>query len=184
MSVQISFQSGASDDDRERLLRSVEGWVIERKARFWKVLVEDSSEEAPLLLAFELSDEPIVKYAEPNALQAATFHQAPQDEPRFENQWTLRNTGQNGGTAGADEDALGAWRITTDSSSIGIVVYDSGVDINHPDLVANIGPGWDFYNNDNDATPEADRDAAHGTGCTGVIAAAANGWGVAGIAPG
>ena len=176
----VGFESGASDDDRERLLGSLDGQVIDRKARYWKFRVAAQEEDAPLLLANELSEESIVKYAEPNALQAATFHQAPQDEPRFENQWTLRNTGQNGGTAGADVDALGAWDITTGSPSIGIVVHDSGVDINHPDLIDNIGPGWDFDNDDNDAT---NNDGPHGTACAGVIAAAANGQGVAGIAP-
>jgi subtilisin family serine protease len=176
----VGFESGAGDDDRERLLGSLDGQVIDRKARYWKFRVAAQEEDAPLLLANELSEESIVKYAEPNALQAATFHQAPQDEPRFENQWTLRNTGQNGGTAGADVDALGAWDVTTGSPSIGIVVHDSGVDINHPDLIDNIGPGWDFDNNDNDAT---NNDGPHGTACAGVIAAAANGQGVAGIAP-
>jgi subtilisin family serine protease len=176
----VGFDSGASDDDRERLLESIPGEVIDRKARYWKFRVAAQEEDAPLLLANELSEESIVKYAEPNALQAATFHQAPQDEPRFGNQWTLRNTGQNGGTAGADVDAIGAWGITTGSPDIGIVVHDSGVDINHPDLVDNIGPGWDFDNNDNDATND---DGPHGTACAGVIAAAANGQGVTGIAP-
>jgi subtilisin family serine protease len=176
----VGFDSGASDDDRERLLESIPGEVIDRKARYWKFRVAAQEEDAPLLLANELSEESIVKYAEPNALQAATFHQAPQDEPRFGNQWTLRNTGQNGGTAGADVDAIDAWGITTGSPDIGIVVHDSGVDINHPDLVDNIGPGWDFDNNDNDATND---DGPHGTACAGVIAAAANGQGVTGIAP-
>ena len=178
--ILVSFESGASDDDRERLLGSLEGRVIERKARFWKFRVAAQEEDAPLSLANELSDESIVRYAEPNALQAATFQQLPQDEPRFGNQWTLQNTGQNGGTAGADVNAIGAWDITTGSPSIGIVVHDSGVDINHPDLIDNIGPGWDFDNNDNDAT---NNDGPHGTACAGVIAAAANGQGVAGIAP-
>jgi subtilisin family serine protease len=176
----VGFDSGASDDDRERLLESIPGEVIDRKARYWKFRVAAQEEDAPLLLANELSEESIVKYAEPNALQAATFHQAPQDEPRFGNQWSLRNTGQNGGTAGADVDAIDAWGITTGSPDIGIVVHDSGVDINHPDLVDNIGPGWDFDNNDNDATND---DGPHGTACAGVIAAAANGQGVTGIAP-
>jgi subtilisin family serine protease len=176
----VGFDSGASDDDRERLLESIPGEVFDRKARYWKFRVAAQEEDAPLLLANELSEESIVKYAEPNALQAATFHQAAQDEPRFGNQWTLRNTGQNGGTSGADVDAIGAWGITTGSPDIGIVVHDSGVDINHPDLVDNIGPGWDFDNNDNDATND---DGPHGTACAGVIAAAANGQGVAGIAP-
>jgi subtilisin family serine protease len=60
------------------------------------------------------------------------------------------------------------------------VIHDCGVDINHPDLVANIGTGWDFDNDDNNATNNA---CAHGTACAGVVAAAANGLGVVGIAP-
>src|SRR5215210_1666500 len=178
--ILVSFESGASDDDREGLLGSLEGRVIDRKERFWKFRVDDPVEDAPLSLANELSDRSIVRYAEPNALQAATFHQAPQNEPRFGNQWTLQNTGQNGGIAGADVDALGAWAITTGSPNISIVVHDTGVDINHPDLIANIAPGWDFDNDDNDATNVA---GPHGTACAGIIAAAANGQGVTGIAP-
>jgi subtilisin family serine protease len=178
--ILISFESGATDDNREGLLRSLDGRVIERKARFWKFRVNDPAEDAPLSLANELSNQSIVRYAEPNALQAATFQQLPQNEPQFGNQWTLQDTGQNGGTVGADVDALGAWSVTTGSPNIGIVVHDSGVDINHPDLTANIGPGWDFDNDDNDAT---NNNGPHGTACAGIIAAAANGLGVAGIAP-
>jgi subtilisin family serine protease len=178
--ILISFESGATDVNREGLLRSLDGRVIERKARFWKFRVNDPAEDAPLSLANELSNQSIVRYAAPNALQAATFQQLPQNEPQFGNQWTLQNTGQNGGTVGADVDALGAWGVTTGSPNIGIVVHDSGVDINHPDLTANIGPGWDFDNDDNDAT---NNNGPHGTACAGIIAAAANGLGVAGIAP-
>jgi subtilisin family serine protease len=178
--ILISFVDASSDDERERLLGRFGGRVIERKAELWKFRVNDPGEDAPLLLAHELSSESIVNYAEPNAVQAATFQQLPNNEPRFGNQWTLDNTGQNGGTAGADVDALGAWVITTGSPSIGIVVHDSGVDINHPDLVANIGAGWDFDNNDNDAT---NNNGPHGTACAGIIAAAVNGQGVVGIAP-
>jgi subtilisin family serine protease len=178
--ILVGFESGASDEDREELLSSLDGRVIERKARFWKFRVNDPAEDAPLSLATELSDQSIVRYAEPNALQAATFHQLPQNEPQFGDQWTLQNTGQSGGTVGADVDALGAWGVTTGSPDIGIVVHDSGVDVNHPDLIANIGPGWDFDNDDDDAT---NNDGPHGTACAGIIAAAANGLGVTGIAP-
>lgn len=178
--ILVRFVVGSRNEDRERLLARFDGRVIERKAEFWIFRVNDPGEDAPLLLANELSNESIVNYAEPNALQAATFQQWPQNEPRFGSQWTLRNTGQNGGTVGADASALGAWGITTGSPNISIVVHDSGVDINHPDLNANIGPGWDFDNSDNDAT---NNNEPHGTACAGIIAAAVNGQGVVGIAP-
>jgi subtilisin family serine protease len=178
--ILVSFVDGSRKKDCERLLARFDGRVIERKAEFWKFRVNDPGEDAPLLLANELSNQSIVSYAEPNALQALTFQQLPQNEPRFGNQWTLQNTGQNGGTVGADVNALGAWAITTGSPNISIVVHDSGVDINHPDLNANIGPGWDFDNSDNDAT---NNNGPHGTACAGIIAAAVNRQGVVGIAP-
>jgi subtilisin family serine protease len=179
--ILIGFVDGSSDDDRERLLAQLDGRVIQRKAEIWKFQVNDPAEDAPLLLANQLSEENIVEYAEPNAVQAVTYHQLPQNEPLFGNQWHLQNTGQNGGIAGADVDALGAWAITTGSPNIAIVVHDSGVDINHPDLAANIGPGWDFDNSDNNAT---NNNGPHGTACAGIIAAAVNGQGVTGVAPG
>jgi subtilisin family serine protease len=180
--ILIRFADGSSDDDRERLLVQLDGRVVQRNAELWKFHVNAPEEDAPLLLAYQLSQEGIVDYAEPNALQAATFHQlAPQNEPQFGNQWHLQNTGQNGGIVGAHVDALGAWAITIGSPDVAIVVHDDGVDINHPDLAANIGPGWDFDNSDNDAT---NNNGPHGTACAGVIAAAVNGQGIAGIAPG
>jgi subtilisin family serine protease len=178
--ILIRFADGSSDEDRERLLVSLDGSVIQRGAELWKFRVNDPGEDTPLLLANELSRESIVNFAEPNALQALTFLQLPQNEPQFANQWTLENSGQNGGTAGADVSALDAWAITTGSQNISIIVHDSGVDINHPDLNANIGPGWDFDNSDNDAT---NNNGPHGTACAGIIAAAVNGQGVTGIAP-
>ncbi len=124
--VLISFADGVSDRDRESLLERFDGRVIERTAKWWKFRVNDPGDDAPLLLADELSSESIVKYAEPNAVQAATFHRLPQNDPRFANQWHLQNTGQNGGIAGADVDALGAWATTIGSPEIAVVVHDWG----------------------------------------------------------
>src|SRR4051794_17632432 len=62
-----------------------------------------------------------------------------------------------------------------------VAVIDSGVQADHPDLAGRIGPGYDFV--DGDATPQ-DGDG-HGTHVTGIIGAAAdNGVGIEGVAPG
>lgn len=81
---------------------------------------------------------PDVEYAEPNYVVHA--FQTPND-PLFPNMWSLLNTGQNGGAAGADIKATQAWDITTGSSNVVIAVIDTGVDYNHPDLAANIFTG-------------------------------------------
>ncbi len=80
-----------------------------------------------------------VRFAEPDYLLAST---ATPDDPDLSRQWAIENNGQtvNGvqGVAGADENAIPAWEVTTGSSDTVVAVVDTGVDYNHPDLAANI----------------------------------------------
>lgn len=140
----------------------------------------------------------LVKYAEPDFI-VHTQASIPSD-PSFGALWGLHNTGQNNGIADADIDAPEAWTLSTGSRSVLVAVLDSGVDITHPDLEANIWTnpgeipgngidddgngyvddihGWDFVNND--ALPQDDN--GHGTHCAGTIGALGNNAaGVAGV---
>jgi len=60
------------------------------------------------------------------------------NDPSFGSQWDLNNTGQSGGTAGADIHATQAWTVTSGSAKTVVAVIDTGVDYNHPDLYQNI----------------------------------------------
>ena len=125
------------------------------------------------------------------------------NDPSFDSQWQYNNTGQTGGSADADIDLSEAWELTTGSPAVIVSVLDSGVDLDHPDLVANIWTnpgeipgngidddqngfiddvhGWDFSDNDNNP----DDPDGHGSHTAGTIAAAThNGTGVAGVAGG
>ena len=87
----------------------------------------------------EIERFPGVRFAEPDYLLESA---ATPDDPDLSRQWAVDNTGQtvNGvqGIAGADENVLPAWEVTTGSSDTVVAVVDTGVDYNHPDLAANI----------------------------------------------
>jgi subtilisin family serine protease len=79
------------------------------------------------------------EYAEPN-FKVRPQAIAPPNDPKFGDQWALYNTGQAGGSAGADIDALNGWGIIKDSATTPtyVAVVDTGVDYKHPDLAANM----------------------------------------------
>ena len=145
-----------------------------------------------------LRTQPDVESVEPDCI--VKLDQAPND-PGFGQQWALANTGQTGGSAGADIDALGAWSVRADASGVTVGIIDTGMQLNHPDLSANVWTntdevagngldddsngyvddvhGWDFVNND--ALPADDN--GHGTHVAGTIGARGNnGIGVTGVA--
>ena len=120
------------------------------------------------------------------------------NDPMFDEQWALNNTGQNGGKEKAHIDAIKAWQKITGSKKIVVAVLDTGVDYTHQDLISNI---WfrpatvPQYKDDelgtfndehgfNSAENESDPmdDNGHGTHCAGIIGAEGNNdEGIAGI---
>lgn len=105
----------------------------------------------------------------------------------FPQQWGLYNTGQNSGTPGVDINACEAWNITTGNPTVTIGVLDEGIQMDHPDLDANIDDvGYDLQGgfNQSGAIYSGVR-GSHGTAVAGIIGAVANnGVGVTGVAPG
>jgi subtilisin family serine protease len=104
----------------------------------------------------------------------------PNDE-YFPMQWHLHNTGQSGGTPGVDIRAPEAWEITTGDPNIVVAEFGGYVDTNHPDLVNNLVPGYDFVQPG--STPVFDNlSAGHSTWCAGIVASQGNnGIGVTGV---
>ncbi|MEI6257455.1 MAG: S8 family peptidase [Planctomycetota bacterium] len=122
------------------------------------------------------------------------------NDPLFSSQWGLQNVGQYSTAIGADIQATQAWNVTTGSRNVVVAVIDSGIDITHPDLAANIWTnpgdaagqgvdsdnngyvddihGWNFVDNNNDVSDGY----GHGTHVAGIIGAVGNnGIGVSGV---
>jgi subtilisin family serine protease len=124
-----------------------------------------------------------------SAADAASDAQALPTDTSFGTLWGLHNTGQtvNGvvGTADCDIDAPEAWVHEVGRRHVVVAVIDTGCDLDHPDLAANILPrgteDWDFADGP-DKVPE---DAGnHGTHVSGTVAARRDGAGVVGVAYG
>jgi subtilisin family serine protease len=98
------------------------------------------------------SENPAVEFAEPNYI--LHFVNTYPNDPQFSNQWGHENTGQFGGTPDADIDSVEAWDTSVGSDSIVVAITDTGIDLRHPDLEANIwtNPGEDPWTDPYDHT--------------------------------
>ena len=118
-------------------------------------------------------------------------------------QWYLRAPS---GTVVSAINAVDAWDVTTGSANVTVAVLDTGVRLDHPDLIGKLRPGYDFVSSatiandsdgrDMDASDPGDATNAnecaagtaasssswHGTQVAGLIGAATNnGFGMAGV---
>ena len=180
-----------------------------------------SQEKSAALAVAKLKELDVVEYAEPNYLYHTINTITPVEsllnqvsvtgDEKFDLLWGLKNSGANEpdrsgttttperGVAGADVNAVEAWKITKGSRDVVIAVIDTGIDWRHPDLAANMwtNPGEIAGNNkDDDGNGYVDDiygwNAAlkngspmdgngHGTHCAGTIGAVHGNGGVAGV---
>jgi len=158
--------------------RSVEGLQLLRLPRGMRV--KDA------LRAYQSN--PNVLYAEPDYIVHS--FDTPND-PQFPQLWALQNTGQLGGTPGADIHATQAWNLTAGTSGVAVAVIDTGIDYNHSDLMANTWNSPSVFTETVDGTDvdcpagthgfnavsnscDPMDDNGHGTHVSGTIGAAGN----------
>ena len=132
----IRFRAGVPEQTKDTL-RSSNGTRRKKQLRG-----ESTVEKLEVLggqnvetVALQLSLNPDIEFAEPNFL--INKDQVAASDPRFEEQWALRNIGQGGGQFGSDINVTTAWQTTSGLESTTIAVIDSGIDITHPDLTNN-----------------------------------------------
>ena len=115
-------------------------------------------------IAARLARHPHIKFAELDQLATPG---ATANDPMFTSEWHLPKIA-----------APAAWDTAAGAGTI-IAILDTGVDATHPDLAAQLVPGWNAYDNNSNTADVY----GHGTGVAGTAAAATNNSvGVAGVA--
>ncbi|SEQ46050.1 S8 family serine peptidase [Neolewinella agarilytica] len=203
---ELIVQLGA-DVDAGRWLKAREelrGWQQLGRRQHTYLLRFDFNEYGEEQLRRKLWKDPAVQLVQLNHLLTK---RARPDDPRYDDQYSHRNTGQLNGVIGADHNMEAAWDITTggltaNGDTIVVAVLDDGVDLDHEDFVGNLWRNYDEIPNngidddnngyiddyfgydteDNDGNPDAGSADDHGTPVAGIIGARGNnGRGVAGM---
>ena len=103
----------------------------------------------------------------------------------FSQLWGHRNVGQNGGQVGFDMDSTMAWSVTQGSPNVKVMIFETGVQMNHPDL--NLSEERDFTTGAVNGVPSSGLLNAcdnHGTSVAGVISGKINNFtGTVGLSP-
>ena len=121
--------------------------------------------ESALAQAFE--SRPEVEFAELDRILPA--QQMVPNDPLYASDWSWSLP---------KISAPDAWSTTTGSSNVTIAILDTGVDGTHEDLISQMVPGWNVYNNNSDTHDVH----GHGTAVAGTAAASGNnGVGVASV---
>lgn len=121
---------------------SVKEILPNKNSGIYNLKFDDNTDIKKTIKEYESINE--IEYAEPNYI-LTTFNLDPfinPDDTRYSDQWGLPNI-----------NAPLAWNLTTGNSSVSIAIIDTGVDWDHPDLLANI---WN--NTDEDCNVSSDLD--------------------------
>jgi len=207
----VKFKAGTTRSSRSSSRKAINGQLIRTLpmlgVEHWRLPEGASVNKA--VTALRSSGQ--IEYAEPNARR---YPRVLPNDPEFGRQWGLNNTGQIiadpvasvlVGLVGADMALPAAWDVTTGSTTTTVAVIDDSIDVNHPDLAANIRKnpielggiagidddangytdditGWDFVENDADTSRNgALASEGHGTLVSGTLGAVGNnGTGIAG----
>ncbi len=160
----VTFRHGVEPRAAEALLAEA-GVRVQRELRplpVYRVQADDANSALGTLRA-----SPLVRGADVEGEQVARL--VPNDALYHSFQWNMRRIG-----------AEQAWDLRPSAPDVVVAVLDTGVDLGHPDLKANlVDGGYDFIND----TPIPQDDESHGTAVAGIIGAVGNNQeGVAGLA--
>ncbi len=208
----VRFRAGLSESAIDNFLRDQNAQRVGEPTSLNIIFVDLPAGTTPAAGQAAFSKDSDVIYAELNP--DVTALQVPQrfpndDNVAFDLQWGLhQDAGNRVGIEDADIDAPEAWTVTIGSASTVIAVLDTGVDVEHEDLVGRLWEnpdeiennnqdddgneleddfnGWNFVDDteelDVEGAAKSDAFASHGTHIAGIIGAETdNNTGVAGV---
>lgn len=167
----VRFSDTCSTEERELMLSNLGATVVDdsgsslAKLGYIKIRVPDAA--VLEVVASNLDKNPLVAHVEPNVI-VRTFNEDVSDVS-IGDQWGLNAI-----------KAPEVWEQTQGDPSIVIAVIDSGVDLDHPNLVNNVVEGMNLI----DKSLPPDDDYGHGTQVAGIIVAhPVGGLEISGVAP-
>jgi subtilisin family serine protease len=161
-----------TDDDTLRTSETGYSFVIPQFSRIFRIQLSSETLVDSLIKALQQLPE-VIAYAEKNS--EVELAQVIPNDNLFSSQWGLKNTGNPGGTPGADIKATFAWMLYKGNPQIKVGIFDTGVDQLQPDLNSRISG--------ESHSPIGNQcDYSHGTHVAGLIGACTNNSiGIAGV---
>ncbi len=178
----VQLRSELSEDEAGGAIEEA-GLAIDRPLKFapnlYSVRVRPGAGRDFLDASVDLWRNPAFLFAEPEFIEHIPPRFTPAD-PDYSRQWQWKNTGDDGGTPGADVSAEDAWDVTR-GAGIRVAVIDQGMNVAHGDLADAIvedtsgyfvsdPAGCDSFVKGTAGFP----DQSHGTFCAGMALARAN----------
>lgn len=125
--------------------------------RVYAIKIDKNADIAEVIS--QLKSDPSVEYVEQKRIRQII---GTPNDPSAGLQWHLNKV-----------EAFAAWDITIPSGTIKVAVIDNAVQTTHPDLTANMLPGYDASDLDNDPNPP-NNSFSHGTHVAGIAGAVTN----------
>ncbi|MDR4889482.1 S8 family peptidase [Fredinandcohnia sp. QZ13] len=161
--VIVDFKNHLTQAEIKQIEKDIEGKLL-RKLDSSYIFESTNLKTGEMISYFEKNKN--VEFAEPNYIMMQN-QEHPNDLLYNDFQWNLRMI-----------DSENGWGITQGSDKVKIAIVDTGVDLDHPDLVNRITEGYNILKDNN----VPDDDNGHGTHVAGIIASQTNNHeGTAGI---
>ena len=160
----VGPRAGLSDKEFDKVLKSQNAKSKGRLKQSNTHIIELPAGADEVKAMQALKKDRRLKYVE---LDMAVLPASSVNDPSYSKSWALPKT-----------QAPSAWD-SANGNGVVIAILDTGVNGSHPDLAANMVPGWNMYDNNSDTSDVQ----GHGTGVAGTAAMVGNnGTGSAGVA--